>query len=89
MSLWKQFGQIGTEMIITKGGRRMFPAIRVSVSGLETSAKYMMIIDVIPVDDHRYKFHNCEWIVSGKAEAHFAGRLVSLFLSFILFYICI
>jgi len=73
-SLWRQFGHIGTEMIITKGGRRMFPAIRVSVSGLEASAKYMMIIDVIPVDDNRYKFHNCEWIVSGKAEAHFAGR---------------
>jgi hypothetical protein len=33
-----------------------------------------MVIDIIPVDDNRYKYHNCEWIVSGKAEAHFAGR---------------
>ena len=74
MSLWKQFGAIGTEMIITKCGRRMFPSLRVSVSGLEASAKYLMVVDVIPVDDNRYKYHNCEWIVSGKAEAHFAGR---------------
>ena len=74
MSLWKQFNQIGTEMIITKCGRRMFPSLRCSISGLDTSAKYMMVIDIIPVDDNRYKYHNCEWIVSGKAEAHFVGR---------------
>ena len=74
MSLWKQFNAIGTEMIITKCGRRMFPSLRVSISGLEASSKYLMVIDIIPVDDNRYKYHNCEWIVSGKAEAHFAGR---------------
>ena len=74
MSLWKQFNQIGTEMIITKCGRRMFPSLRCSISGLDSSAKYMMVIDIIPVDDNRYKYHNCEWIVSGKAEAHFVGR---------------
>ena len=73
-SLWKQFSQIGTEMIITKCGRRMFPALRVSMSGLEASAKYVMVVDIVPVDDNRYKYHNCEWIVSGKAEAHFVGR---------------
>ena len=74
MNLWKQFNQIGTEMIITKCGRRMFPSLRVSVSGLETGAKYKMLIEIVPVDDNRYKYHNCEWIVSGKAEAHFVGR---------------
>lgn len=74
MSLWKQFNQIGTEMIITKCGRRMFPSLRVSVSGLDASSKYVMVVDIVPVDDNRYKYHNCEWIVSGKAEAHFVGR---------------
>lgn len=52
----------------------MFPSLRVSVSGLDVSAKYVMVIDIVPVDDNRYKYHNCEWIVSGKAEAHFVGR---------------
>ena len=52
----------------------MFPSLRVSVSGLESSVKYLMVVDLIPVDDNRYKYHNCEWIISGKAEAHFAGR---------------
>ena len=74
MNLWKQFNQIGTEMIITKCGRRMFPSLRVSVSGLDSSAKYKMLIEIVPVDDNRYKYHNCEWVVSGKAEAHFVGR---------------
>lgn len=74
MNLWKQFNQIGTEMIITKCGRRMFPSLRVSVSGLDATSKYVMVVDIVPVDDNRYKYHNCEWIVSGKAEAHFVGR---------------
>jgi hypothetical protein len=74
MSLWKSFNEIGTEMIITKSGRRMFPSLRMSVSGLEASSKYIMFIDVVPFDDNRYKYHNCEWIISGKAEPHFGGR---------------
>lgn len=74
MKLWKQFNEIGTEMIITKGGRRMFPSIRISVSGLEPTSKYTMFVDVVPLDDNRYKYHNCEWIVSGKAEPHFPNR---------------
>lgn len=52
----------------------MFPSIRVTVSGLESNSKYIMFIDVVPFDDNRYKYHNCEWIVSGKAEPHFGGR---------------
>ena len=74
MNLWKQFNSIGTEMIITKCGRRMFPSLRLSVSGLESSSKYIMVIDIIPADDNRYKYHNCEWIVSGKCEEHIGGR---------------
>jgi hypothetical protein len=74
MSLWKQFNHVGTEMIITKCGRRMFPSLRVNVTGLDASAKYLLVVDVIPVDDNRYKYHNCEWVVSGKAEQHFSDR---------------
>ena len=73
MDLWKQFGQIGTEMIITKAGRRMFPAIRVNISGLEPESKYIMFIDMVPKDDNRYRFYNNEWVVNGKGEPHFEG----------------
>jgi hypothetical protein len=52
----------------------MFPSLRVNVTGLEPSAKYFLAVDIIPVDDNRYKYHNCEWVVSGKAEMHLHGR---------------
>nr|KAG5690629.1 hypothetical protein BaRGS_018099 [Batillaria attramentaria] len=73
--LWNKFHALGTEMIITKTGRRMFPTIKVSLSGLEPHAKYILLIDIIPVDDCRYKYHNSEWVVTGKAEPHMPGRL--------------
>ena len=72
--LWQQFASIGTEMIITKCGRRMFPTIKVSVNGLEPTAKYIFLVDVIPADNNRYKYNNSEWNVTGKAEPHTSGR---------------
>ena len=53
----------------------MFPTIKVAVSGLEPHAKYILLIDVVPLDDCRYKYHNSEWVVTGKAEPHMPGRL--------------
>ncbi|GFY41713.1 optomotor-blind protein [Trichonephila inaurata madagascariensis] len=37
--LWTRFHALGTEMVITKSGRRMFPAYKVRVSGLDKKAK--------------------------------------------------
>ena len=42
----------------------MFPAFRVKLSGLDKRAKYIMLLDIVPVDDCRYKFHNSRWMVS-------------------------
>ncbi|XP_076452299.1 uncharacterized protein LOC143287941 [Babylonia areolata] len=75
MELWKKFHTLGTEMIITKTGRRMFPTMKVSVDGLDPHAKYILLVDVVPLDDCRYKYHNSEWVVTGKAEPHMPGRL--------------
>ncbi len=71
--LWNQFSEIGTEMIITKAGRRMFPTIRLSVTGLNPQAKYIMFIDIVPFDDNRYKFCKPDWSIVGKSEPHFSG----------------
>ncbi|XP_015275045.1 PREDICTED: T-box transcription factor TBX6 [Gekko japonicus] len=64
--LWKR--GIGTEMIITKAGRRMFPQLKVSVTGLDPEAKYLMLVDVVPVGGSRYKWQGKRWEASGKAE---------------------
>ncbi|CAF0775539.1 unnamed protein product [Didymodactylos carnosus] len=75
MHLWKKFDGIGTEMIITKSGRRMFPIFKVTVTGLDTNSKYIMFMDVVPVDNNRYKYHNSQWMITGAAEPHMPGRL--------------
>ena len=35
--------------------RRMFPAIRVKVSGLDPKSYYMLMMDVVPLDNKRYR----------------------------------
>ncbi|KAG7164828.1 T-box transcription factor TBX6-like [Homarus americanus] len=74
-NLWNQFNKFGTEMIITKLGRRMFPTVKMSASGLEPNTKYFVLMDIVPADDSRYKFQGKEWVVAGKAEPHMPGRL--------------
>nr|CAE45769.1 Tbx2/3 protein [Pleurobrachia pileus] len=66
--LWQAFCKHGTEMVITKAGRRLFPALKCKVSGLDPNAKYAFLVDIVPADDCRYKFSNCEWVVAGKAD---------------------
>ncbi|XP_066501753.1 T-box-containing protein TBX6L-like [Hoplias malabaricus] len=66
--LWKSFHEIGTEMVITKSGRRMFPYCNISLSGLIPYAKYVIMVDMVPVDNSRYKWNNEQWEMAGKAE---------------------
>ncbi|XP_060607924.1 T-box transcription factor TBX20-like isoform X3 [Ruditapes philippinarum] len=73
--LWTKFSSLGTEMIITKTGRRMFPTLKVGLEGLDPHSKYILLVDIVPLDDCRYKYHNSEWVVTGKAEPHMPGRL--------------
>ena len=53
----------------------MFPVIKISVANLEPEAKYIITMDIVPVADNRYKFHDSEWVVTGKAEPSSPGRL--------------
>ncbi|KAM7389441.1 hypothetical protein PAMP_023422 [Pampus punctatissimus] len=68
--LWKRFYDIGTEMIITKAGRRMFPSVRVKVRNLEPCQQYYIAMDVMPVDSKRYRYvyHSSQWMVAGNTD---------------------
>ncbi|XP_053773617.1 T-box transcription factor TBX22 [Desmodus rotundus] len=68
--LWKRFHDIGTEMIITKAGRRMFPSVRVKVKGLDPGKQYCLVMDVVPVDSKRYRYvyHSSQWMVAGNTD---------------------
>lgn len=38
--------------------RRMFPAYKVRVSGLDKRASYILLMDIVASDECRYKFHS-------------------------------
>ena len=73
--LWDKFCEFGTEMIITRTGRRMFPTVRCSFSNIDTEAlgpgtRYFILLDIVPCDNKRYRYayHRSSWLVAGKAD---------------------
>ncbi|KAI9564953.1 hypothetical protein GHT06_008694 [Daphnia sinensis] len=87
--LWDKFHELGTEMIITKTGRRMFPTVRITFSGSlfgdhrdvghngANRVRYFVLLDVVPVDSKRYRYayHRSSWLVAGKADPPAPARL--------------
>lgn len=57
--------------------RRMFPAMRIKISGMDPKAQYILILDVVPVDNKRYRYayHSSKWMVAGNADAPMPGRV--------------
>uniref|UniRef100_A0A8C1NYF5 T-box transcription factor 22 n=1 Tax=Cyprinus carpio TaxID=7962 RepID=A0A8C1NYF5_CYPCA len=66
--LWKSFHEIGTEMIITRAGRRMFPSVK--VRNLDPDQQYSIAMDIMPVDSKRYRYmyHSSQWMVAGNMD---------------------
>ena len=54
--------------LLSPFSRRMFPVVKASISGLEPDSLYAVVMDIVPVGDNRFKFHDSEWVVTGKAE---------------------
>uniref|UniRef100_A0A3P8W222 T-box transcription factor TBX20 n=1 Tax=Cynoglossus semilaevis TaxID=244447 RepID=A0A3P8W222_CYNSE len=57
--------------------KRMFPTIRVSFSGVDPDSKYIVLMDIVPVDNKRYRYayHRSSWLVAGKADPPLPARL--------------
>lgn len=72
--LWDKFSEFGTEMIITRTGRRMFPTMRCTFGNLdmdvEPGTKFHILLDIVPCDNKRYRYayHRSTWLVAGKAD---------------------
>ncbi|XP_033109769.1 eomesodermin-like [Anneissia japonica] len=71
--LWQTFNKCGTEMILNRSGRRMFPYVSVRVEGMDPAACYSVKIDIRSEDDRRYKFINSKWIPVGLADPEIAN----------------
>lgn len=55
----------------------MFPTCRVSFSGLRSDGHYAVLMDIVPVDNKRYRYayHRSSWLVAGKADPPAPARL--------------
>ncbi|KAL5290281.1 hypothetical protein ACFFRR_009928 [Megaselia abdita] len=55
--------------------RRMFPSMRLSVSGLKEDVNYCVMIEMVPITDCRYKFSGSQWVPAGGAEPQSPQRM--------------
>ena len=60
--LWEQFSVHNTEMIVTRKGRRMFPVIKLKLTGLEPKSLYLLELEFQQTSGTRFKFANGDWI---------------------------
>uniref|UniRef100_A0A914LYY2 T-box domain-containing protein n=1 Tax=Meloidogyne incognita TaxID=6306 RepID=A0A914LYY2_MELIC len=67
VQLWRRFNSLGTEMIVTRSGRRMFPTLQCSLYGLVPNLNYSLMVDFQCTDQkrYRYSFHHSKWTVAG------------------------
>ncbi|XP_072305358.1 uncharacterized protein mgab [Eucyclogobius newberryi] len=73
--IWHDFYKCGTEMILTKQGRHMFPYCRYRISGLDPERMYTMVLSVPPADALKYRWSGKSWAVSGQAD-HLSQGLI-------------
>lgn len=53
----------------------MFPSLKVRCSGMDTAARYILLMDIVTADDCRYKFQRHRWTVAGKADPEAPKRI--------------
>lgn len=55
----------------------MFPTVRVSFTGIRSEQRYLVVLDIVPVDNKRYRYayHRSSWLVAGKADPPAPCRL--------------
>jgi hypothetical protein len=69
--LWSRFERLTNEMIVTKNGRRMFPVIKVRISGLEPTSFYSILLEFKQV-----------LILYNKISSSLTNKLERLFLAY-------
>uniref|UniRef100_A0A0N5BP78 T-box domain-containing protein n=1 Tax=Strongyloides papillosus TaxID=174720 RepID=A0A0N5BP78_STREA len=75
--LWRKFYELGTEMIVTKSGRRMFPVLQIRIKGLEIKKKYSLSLKffLMSTKKYRYSFHQSKWVTCGVGEENVGSKI--------------
>lgn len=53
----------------------MFPFLSFSVSGLDPTCHYNIVVDVILADPNHWRFQGGKWVPCGKADTNVTGKL--------------
>lgn len=64
-----------SELTVAFSSRRMFPGLRLKLSGLNPSLRYILLLDIVPADNSRYRFQGGSWQAVGGAEARLPDRV--------------
>ncbi|KAF3851582.1 hypothetical protein F7725_013354 [Dissostichus mawsoni] len=54
---------------------RMFPPLKARCTGMDRTARYVVLMDIVAADDCRFKFHSSRWMVAGKADPEMPKRM--------------
>uniref|UniRef100_A0A1I7YT59 T-box domain-containing protein n=1 Tax=Steinernema glaseri TaxID=37863 RepID=A0A1I7YT59_9BILA len=73
-ALWQEFYDIGNEMVLTKKGRKLFPQIGFTITGLDPKLPYNLALSFERADDNRYKYSGDQWKHIGKGETRERGQ---------------
>lgn len=81
--LWQQFHEMDTEMIITRSGRRMFPALRLNITELNPDAYYCILLELTLLNNNKHKYYSSSgssgatgaWAAHGTADIQSPRRL--------------
>ena len=82
-----------TETIINSSfNSRMFPHVSVTIRGMQAAVSYHVALEIVPVDDQRYRFNNScnSWMALGRTDMA-AGVKVCVCVSVcvcVCFYVC-
>ncbi|RWS24571.1 T-box transcription factor TBX20-like protein [Leptotrombidium deliense] len=55
----------------------MFPTLRLTFLGTDPHCRYLVLLDIVPMDNKRYRYayHRSSWLVAGKADPPSPARL--------------
>lgn len=73
--VWNDFHKVGTEMIVTRPGRHMFPYCRYRISGLDPERRYSMVLSIPPADSYKYRWCGTKWEAYSPAEHQSQGLI--------------
>ncbi|TEA33893.1 hypothetical protein DBR06_SOUSAS10610007, partial [Sousa chinensis] len=63
--IWLHFRELINQVMVTNNSRRMFPVLKLSMSGRDPNTMCCFILDFVTESNHFWKCVNREWVPGG------------------------